>query len=42
MNSKIPEFLEISTGYMHGQYKVEEANRKSDLFSASVGMVIYN
>lgn len=26
---------------MRGQYKVEEANTKSDLSSASIGMLVY-
>lgn len=41
MNGKTSEFSETSIGYMHGKYKVEEINRKSDLSSASVGIVIY-
>lgn len=41
MNGKNPGVLGISIGYVHGKYKMEEANGKSNLSSASVGMVIY-
>lgn len=41
MNGKTSEFLETFISYMHGKCILEGVNRRSDLSSSSVGMVIY-
>lgn len=41
MNGKTSEFLETSISYMHRKYILGEVNRKLNLSSPSVGMVIY-